>query len=41
VLRGDGFLEPRQLPPQVARPLEPPVEQRLLEPDSVLSSDLF
>jgi hypothetical protein len=28
----DRLLQPRQLPPQVARPAEPPLEQRLLEP---------
>jgi hypothetical protein len=41
VLRVDRLLQPRQFPPQVTRPLEAPLEQRLLEPDSVLSSDLF
>src|SRR5262249_9714847 len=32
VLRVDRLLQPRQLAPQVARPLEVPLEQGLLEP---------
>jgi hypothetical protein len=32
VLGVDRLLEPRQLPPQVARPPEAPLQQRLLEP---------
>src|SRR5262249_36303560 len=32
MLRVDRLLQPRQFPAQVARPAEPPLEQRLLEP---------
>jgi hypothetical protein len=32
VLRVDRLLQPRQFPPQVARPPEVVLEQRLLEP---------
>jgi hypothetical protein len=41
MLRVDGPLQPRQFPPQITGPLKTALQQRLLEPDSVLSRGLF